>query len=72
MTDTATLTARLQEAETALHRLRMGATAVEVRHDDVAVKYAPADLGQLAAYVRDLKRQLGLTSRGRAIGVGFR
>lgn len=72
MTDTATLTVRLTEAEDALHRLRTGATVVEIRTETESVKYAPAEVAGLAAYVRSLKQQLGLLPRGGAIGVSFR
>lgn len=72
MADTATLTARLAEAEDALHKLRTGRSVVEVRTETESVKYTPATIGALAAYVRELKIALGQSPRGGAIGVGFR
>lgn len=71
MTDTATLTARLAEAEAALHALRIGRAAVLVRTDTEQVTYAQGDAGALAAYCRELRCALGLTPRGGAIGVRF-
>lgn len=72
MADTATLTARLAEAESALHALNTGTQVVQIRNElGEQVGYAPADLGRLSAYVRDLRATLG-QARGRAIGVGFR
>lgn len=73
MTDKATLTARLAEAEAALHELRLGRSAVQVRTSDgKSVVYSAADAGQLQTYIGQLRRQLGLRSRGSAIGVSFR
>lgn len=73
MTDKATLTAQLTEAEAALHDLRLGRAAVQVRTSDgKSVSYAAADAGQLQAYVNGLRRQLGQRRRGGAIGVNFR
>ena len=63
---------RLTQAEDALHQLRTGARVVEVRTDTESVKYAPADAAGLAAYVAQLRRQLGEAPRAAAIGVRFR
>ena len=72
MTDTATLQSRLEEAETALHKLSTGAQVASARNDlGEQVTYAPADIGKLSAYIRALKAELGQPRR-RAIGVGFR
>lgn len=68
----AVLEARLTEADAALHKLRMGGQVVEVRTETESVKYAAADAGRLAAYVAQLRRQLGLTARAGAISVCFR
>jgi len=67
----AVLETRLAEADAALHKLRMGGQAVEVRTETESVKYAAADVGRLAAYVAMLRRQLGRTPRAGAISVGF-
>jgi len=71
MTDTATLTARLAEAQDALHKLRTGALVVRVKTETEEVSYASTDQAQLSAYIRDLERQLG-TGRSRAIRPIFR
>lgn len=72
MTDTATLMARLAEAEAALHELSTGARVVQVRNDlGEQVSYQPADRAQLSNYIADLKCQLGRAPR-RAIAVRFR
>lgn len=73
MTDTATLQARLTEAEAALHDLRIGRGIVQVRSaDGEMVTYQPGDAARLSAYINGLKRQLGQRPRGQAIGVNFR
>lgn len=68
MTDTATLQAWLEEAEAAYHKLSIGAMRVRVRYGDREVEYTPGSRNELAAYILDLKAQLGLTRR-RAFGV---
>ena len=70
MADTATLQARLAEAETALHALSTGRQVVEVERNGKKLKYTPTDVGGLRAYIAELKRALGLGSR-QAIGVNF-
>lgn len=63
MADTATLQARLTAAEEAYHELMVGASArVFVDQNGERIEYAPANAGRLAAYIQDLKRQLGLLS----------
>jgi hypothetical protein len=75
MTDSATLEARLEEAEAALHRLLTGAQVVELRHAAGPASrtgiFTRAEVGPLRAYIADLRRQLGLTTGRRAIGVRF-
>jgi hypothetical protein len=68
MADTATLQAWLTEAELAYHKLRTGTRRVRVRYEGREVEYDSTNAGDLAAYIADLKSQLGLVSR-RAIGV---
>lgn len=70
MTDTATLTARLAEAEDALHRLRTGAAVVEIRTETETVKYAATNEGSLMRYIGELKAALAGRKR-RALGVAF-
>ena len=77
MTDAPTLQARLTEAEQALHDLTIGRRAKAVRHGagDISrsLEWTEANIGELRAYIADLRRQLGLTTgRRRAIGVTFR
>lgn len=61
MVDTVTLQARLEEAETALHQLMVGAKSVRVSYDGQSVEYVLADTGRLRAYIAELKSQLGQT-----------
>lgn len=75
MTDTATLQARLTDAEAAYHALMLGGKAVTLSYSQgngtKAVTYTPADAARLAGYIASLQRQIGLTSRRRSIGVFF-
>lgn len=71
MTDTATLQARLTEAEAALHDLQTGRREVSVGYDGRSVTFTQASIGQLRAYIADLKSQLGLGCRTRARGVAI-
>lgn len=71
MADTATLQARLAEAEDALHRLKIGGGVAEVQTDNERVKYSPANVAALETYIADLKRELGILPPRRAIGVNF-
>jgi hypothetical protein len=75
MADAATLQARLDEAEAALHRLVTGSQVEELRlsagEASRAGRYTPADVNELRAYIGDLRRQLGQPTRRRAIGVLF-
>lgn len=48
----------LDDAENALHSLRIGAREVEIQHDGKVVRYNPADLATLRQYVEDLQRQV--------------
>lgn len=65
MTDTATLTTRLEEAEAALHKLRIGAQAVSVEFDGYRETVTATNVGELTAYIDQLKRDLGQTPRRR-------
>lgn len=73
MTDPAILQQRLTEAEAALHRLSTGSHAEEIRYAagpaSRSVRYTAANMADLRAYIADLRRQLGLSSRRRAIGI---
>lgn len=73
MPDAATLQARLDEAEAALHRLTTGSQAEDVRYAagpaNRSVRYTAANIAELRAYIADLRRQLGQPTRRRAIGI---
>jgi hypothetical protein len=56
MTDCAT---RLAEAESALHKLQLGQASVEVWDGDFRVRYTPASISALEAYVARLKAECG-------------
>ena len=72
MADTATLQARLNEAEQALHAVLVGNKTVEIDYGDRKVRYDKTNVGELRAYIADLKTELGVTSRRRrAITVNF-
>lgn len=76
MADAMTIQARLDEAETALHQLTIGRRTKAFTHSagDVSrqAQWSEANINELRAYIADLRRQLGLPSRRRAIGVRFR
>ena len=71
MTDAATLESRLTEAEAAYHRLLLGQTVQTAALDGRSVTYTPSKAADLAAYILDLKVQLGRGPR-RSYGVSFR
>ena len=71
MADTATLQARLAEAEAALHRLRMGTQAVRVSDGEVTTEFTPAKIPALQSYIADLRRQLGQGRRPGPIRTRF-
>lgn len=63
----AQLNAWLVEAEDALHLLRVGGQVQRLVHGQKDIVYSKGDVGVLAAYVGDLRTQLGLPGgRGRA------
>lgn len=56
---------QLAEAQAAYHQLVMGQkAAVIVDSNGERVEFQAANSRQLAAYIQDLKRQLGLSSTG--------
>jgi hypothetical protein len=55
----AVVTARLGEAETALHGLMIGRSTVSLAYDGESVTYSQADEAKLRRYIADLKGQLG-------------
>ncbi len=61
----ATLTERLAEAEEAYHKLMLGEAVVRFRDaNGEEVSYGATSRSSLAAYIADLKRQLGIGSTG--------
>ena len=74
MADTATLEARLAEAEAALHDLLVGKKAVQVDYDGRRTAFAAGEEGKLRQYIQELKGALGRSDARtrRAIGVTFR
>ena len=56
----AVLSARLGEAETALHSLMIGRATVSLAYDGESVTYSQADEAKLRRYIADLKGQLGI------------
>jgi hypothetical protein len=60
-----TLEEKLAEAEAVYHQLMLGQQIVFLQDQNgERIQYSKADLGKLAAYIADLKRQLGLTPTG--------
>ena len=73
MTDRTTLLARLTEAETALHKLIVGKTTVQLSYQGESLTFTTADEGRLRLYISELRNQLGLggPSRTRSRRVVF-
>jgi hypothetical protein len=62
MTDAATLTTRLEEAEAALHTILVGKRAVQLIHGDTQTRFSESNVAELRAYIAELKGELGLTT----------
>lgn len=73
MTDTATLTTYLAEAEAALHNLLTGSKVVTVKTElgETTYRSYVSDIANLRAYIAELKAQLGQTGRRRGTAIGF-
>lgn len=54
------LTARLAEAEDALHKVEIGGQEVVIGYDGHRTEYSPANAASLRRYIRTLKQQLGI------------
>ena len=54
MTDTLTPSDQLAQAQAALHAVLIGRQSVEIMVDGRTVKYGPANINQLKAYVAQL------------------
>lgn len=73
MTDTATLEARLAEAETALHKLLTGTKVVSVKSEvgETSYRSFATDVEKLRGYIVELKTQLGQTGGRRGTSLRF-
>jgi hypothetical protein len=72
MATTEELQARLDEAQSALHKVMIGKQTVRIVYDGVEYGYSPANVGDLRAYILELQVQLGQkTGRCRASKVWF-
>jgi hypothetical protein len=66
-----TLDEKITEAETALHRLLIGAAEVEVGYEDGRIRYTAANRADLEGYIARLKAERdGKPARG-AVGIRF-
>jgi hypothetical protein len=65
----ATLEARLAQAETALHELTIGATAVTVSYEGESATFHQTSEGKLRRYIDELRARLGLVCMARRPGV---
>lgn len=66
MADTATLQARLTEAEDALHAMMTGSQEVSVQYEGHAATFTRTSEDKLRRYIDSLKRQLGLPTGRRS------
>jgi len=66
MTDTATLTTRLAEAEAALHSVQIGRNVRMLGHDGKTVTYNSTNIADLKKYILELKTALGTATKRRA------
>ena len=72
MPTTDELTAMLDDAQTALHKLMTGQGRVRVLYEGKMVIYTPANIGNLRAYILELQVQLGQKpGRARSTSVYF-
>lgn len=63
--DLATLETRLQEAEDALHRWRIGEHELSITYAGRTLTYSPTNEVTLKAYISELRGKLGLPVRSR-------
>ena len=76
MADIEILKSRLDEAETAQHKLMTTGAPVEIQYEGRVVKYTRANADALDTYIRGLRAQISraegtTTRRRRAISVSF-
>ena len=67
MADLTTLQTRLDQAETALHKLMTGSLVEHIQADartGAAVRYTPAQVPALQRYIASLKNQIAVASGG--------
>lgn len=62
----ATWTARLTEAETALHKLNTGSAVQSLSYDGESVTFTQTSAGRLRAWIGEMRVALGLQTFGRA------
>lgn len=60
-----TLDEKLSDAENALHGLITGKRIVSISKGDRQVQYSQANIGDLRAYIDEIRSALGLPSRRR-------
>lgn len=60
MADLSTLQTQLTEAEAAYHRLRIGSQVEEIEHSDMRTRYTRSTIGDLSAYIDNLKAQIAV------------
>ena len=63
------VTARLREAEDALHQLAVGATAVTVSYEGESATFQQSSEAKLRRYIDELRAKLGLIRHARRPGV---
>lgn len=66
MADTATLQARLAEAEAAMHALMTGTQEVSVQYEGHETTFSRTSEDRLRRYIDSLKRQLGMPTGRRS------
>lgn len=62
MTDLATLQLRYAEADLAYHRIMTNQSVVSLSYDGKSATYSRANIGELKAYMADLKSQIAALS----------
>lgn len=68
MAELTILQIRLEEAETAYHRLQIGALEASVGSGDMQVSFTRAEAAKLRDYIADLKRQIARAQGGNTAG----
>lgn len=67
-----TIQEQLDQARSALHKLRIGKAVVSIKSGDgKELSYSQANIADLKAYIQELEDKIGAGVRRRAIGVRF-